>query len=200
MEYIYNAISAFNLERLGKDVNDSAMTDKTLEYATYNQGPEQLHVFFTNTLSAEDKTLLDGIVATNDPSPLPEEEDTVEILLQQGKDKRLKWKGYKFTATAGQTTDHNITMPFNGYIQGGHFHAANSKTGDEISFIILPGDANEYKYLDAVPISQGETFLPAEAFGMTSLLPAGLPMRISYLNTDSTDKLIVFKVAYRLAE
>jgi len=196
MEYQYTNVNPCCVGAIQADILASTMTDKTVENVGWNSGDETVKITFTNTLSGADKTKLDAVVAGHNTTI---QEEPVEIILQQGKDKRLKWKGYKFTATANTTTNHDITMPFNGYIQGGHFHAVNSKTGDEISFVILPGDANEFKYLDTVPISQGETFMPSEQFGMTSLLPAGLPMRIVYNNTDSTDKVIVFKVAYRMA-
>lgn len=196
MEYQYPNITSINVGTLKESILASTMTDKTVENINWNSGDEIARITFTNTLSAPDKTLLDAVIAGHNSII---EEEPVKIILQQGEDKRLKWMGYKFTAFANVTTDHNFTMPFNGYIQGGHFYAVNSKTGDEISFIILPGDVNEYKYLDAIPIAQGETFAPTESFGMTSLLPAGLPIRITYKNTDSIDKEIVFKVAYRLA-
>ncbi len=128
-------------------------------------------------------------------------EETVEILLQKGKDLRQKWLGYQFTAVAGQTTNHDIVMPFDGHIQGGHFHAITSKTGDTLSFIIMPGISGyEYAYIDAVPIAANETFKPMEEFGMTSLIPINTPMRIAYNNTDTTDKVIVLKMLYRIAE
>ncbi len=47
------------------DVENSAMTDKTLEYCTWHEDTQLLIVVFTGTLSGADKALLDGIVTDN---------------------------------------------------------------------------------------------------------------------------------------
>ena len=196
MEYQYTNINPTNVGTIQENILASTMTDKTVENVNWNSGDEIVRITFTNTLSGADKTLLDAVVAGADPAI---KEEAVEIILQEGKDKRLKWKGYSFNAVAGQSTNYDLTMPFDGHIQGGLFHGNDSKTGDELSFIILPGVVGyEFAYIDAVPITKNETFAPKEQFGMTANIPVGTPMRIVYNNTDSVDKLIVFKVAYRI--
>jgi len=66
MEYIYNSIAIFNLEELGKQVIASAMTDKAYQYCTHEADSDTLYVYFENTLSAGDKTILDSIINDGD--------------------------------------------------------------------------------------------------------------------------------------
>jgi len=47
------------------DVENSAMTDKSIEFCTWWERDSKLEVVFTNELSAGDKTLLDQIVDAN---------------------------------------------------------------------------------------------------------------------------------------
>jgi len=47
------------------DVENSDMTDKSIEYCTWWERDAKLLVVFTNELSAGDKTLLDQIVEAN---------------------------------------------------------------------------------------------------------------------------------------
>jgi len=47
------------------DVGTSTMTDKTIEYCTWNESDDILHVNFTNALSGADKIELDTIVTNN---------------------------------------------------------------------------------------------------------------------------------------
>ena len=66
MVYEYTGKTASpNLGGIHTGVAASAMTDKTIEDCTWHEDNETLTVRFTGTLSAGDKTLLDGIVATN---------------------------------------------------------------------------------------------------------------------------------------
>ena len=56
-----------DLDALEPAVVASAMTDKALEGATWDEDTDLLRVYFTNELSGGDKTLLDGIVAALPP-------------------------------------------------------------------------------------------------------------------------------------
>lgn len=47
------------------DVALSAMTDKSIEYCHWDEGTALLLIFWTDTLSGPDKTILDGIVVDN---------------------------------------------------------------------------------------------------------------------------------------
>ena len=129
------------------------------------------------------------------------QEETMEITLHQGKDLRLKWIGYVFEATPSGVTDYDFQMPMDAHIQEGFFDASESKTGDRISFITAYGTPYEYAYVDNVPVTRSEIFNPKEEFGMSALVPAGIPMRISYNNTHASEtKTIVFKIALRLPD
>jgi hypothetical protein len=127
------------------------------------------------------------------------QEETMEIMLHQGLDLRLKWIGYTFTADASGITNYDFTMPFDAHLQEGRFHAGESKTGDILTFTLAPGiPGAEYSYIDHVPMTKGEIFSPREEFGMSALIPYGTPLRITYENTDSVAKTIVFKMGLRL--
>jgi len=70
--YEYTGIATKpDVEGIMQGVADSAMTDKSIEYCNWDQTTEILNVYFTNTLSGGDKTILDGIIA-NPPSPNPQ--------------------------------------------------------------------------------------------------------------------------------
>ena len=47
------------------DVDNSTMTDKTIEYCRWDAESADLNVYFTNALSTDDKTKLDTIVVNN---------------------------------------------------------------------------------------------------------------------------------------
>ena len=47
------------------DIEQSAMTDKVIEYCRWDEDIETLKVVFTTALSGADKTILDGIVDDN---------------------------------------------------------------------------------------------------------------------------------------
>lgn len=51
-------------EKSRQGILDSAMTDKAIEYGTFDEDAETLDLTFTNALDAGDKTILDGIVAS----------------------------------------------------------------------------------------------------------------------------------------
>jgi len=127
------------------------------------------------------------------------EEEPVEIILHRGKDYKLKRKGYTFTAAADQSTAYAFVMPFDGHIQGGHFHAGVSKTGDMIEFIILPGTPYEFKYIESLFVTQGDKYDITEEFGMTDLIPQNTPLKVVYNNTDDAEaKKINFQITYRI--
>lgn len=66
MLYEYsNKVTMPDLDQIHLDVATSEMTDKTIEWCRWDELTEILKIVFTNTLSAPDKTILDGIVADN---------------------------------------------------------------------------------------------------------------------------------------
>jgi len=66
MNYFYeNKINSPNLDGIHSDVASSAMTDKAIEWCRWDKATENLKVVFTNSLSAEDKTLLDTVISNN---------------------------------------------------------------------------------------------------------------------------------------
>ncbi len=62
-DYEYTSITSINLTSIYLGVQESSMSDKSLEDCNWDEGTEILTVTFTNSLSAPDKTILDGIVA-----------------------------------------------------------------------------------------------------------------------------------------
>lgn len=54
---------------LQKRIDESAMTDKSYEYCSWDEETGELEIFFTNDLSAGDKTILDDIVANMGTPP-----------------------------------------------------------------------------------------------------------------------------------
>ena len=67
MIYIYeNETTSPDLEQIKIDVLASDMTDKILEYSTWEKDSEELKIIFTNTLDAGDKIILDEIVDSNE--------------------------------------------------------------------------------------------------------------------------------------
>jgi len=131
--------------------------------------------------------------------PRPHEEEVMEIILHKGKDRRLKIKGISFTALANETTNHDFAMPITAAIQFGKFFAGEAKTGDTISMIVgygIPGV--EYAYVDEAAVTKGADYKWGEEFGTSDDIPQGTPMRVVYVNTDDTDKIINFNLELRL--
>jgi hypothetical protein len=54
---------------LGKKIDESAMTDKSYEYCSWDEDSGELEIFFTNDLSVDDKAILDDIVANMGTPP-----------------------------------------------------------------------------------------------------------------------------------
>lgn len=54
-----------NVSKIHADVEISLMTDKSIEFCTWNFDEHKLYVCFTNELSVDDKTILDEIVINN---------------------------------------------------------------------------------------------------------------------------------------
>ena len=54
---------------LQKRIDESAMTDKSYEYCSWDEETGELEIWFTNALSAGDKTILDDIVANMGTPP-----------------------------------------------------------------------------------------------------------------------------------
>ena len=65
VEYEYtNKATAPSLSTIHDDVATSEMTDKNIVYCRWDEDTEILKVVWTDTLSAGDKTILDGIVTS----------------------------------------------------------------------------------------------------------------------------------------
>ena len=58
-----------NLSFIHKEVEASAMTDKTIESCRWEEETSELFVTFTNILSDDDKIILDGIVTNSIDNP-----------------------------------------------------------------------------------------------------------------------------------
>jgi hypothetical protein len=66
MDYLYENIATEpDLTGIHTDVEASAMTDKNIEGCRWDEEPETLLVVWQDELSAGDKTILDGIVASH---------------------------------------------------------------------------------------------------------------------------------------
>ena len=63
------SINNTNLSFIHKEVEASAMTDKTIESCRWDEATLKLFVSFTNELSADDKIILDGIVTNSNDNP-----------------------------------------------------------------------------------------------------------------------------------
>jgi len=65
VEYIYNEPVMFDLDQLLLDIAASAMTDKAVDYARWDEDSSgtELCVFWPSALSAEDEILLNAVVA-----------------------------------------------------------------------------------------------------------------------------------------
>lgn len=66
VEYKYeNKNASPNLDGIHLDVVASAMTDKNIEYCRWDEDIAELKVWWADSLSGGDKTILDTIVANN---------------------------------------------------------------------------------------------------------------------------------------
>ena len=78
--YEYNSIiNSPNLEYIQEEVLESEMTNKTIEYCRWNEENSILLVFFTNSLSGDDKAILDTVVSN---CPAISESVPTEIILK----------------------------------------------------------------------------------------------------------------------
>ena len=65
-QYIYtNKPNTPNLDGIHIETLASAMTDKSIEWCKWHEKTQTLEVNFTNSLSVEDKDVLDSIVTNN---------------------------------------------------------------------------------------------------------------------------------------
>ena len=63
MQYTYNSITTQpDLNEIHTEVANSAMTDKGIVWARWDEDSQDLNIQFSGTLSGGDKTILDGIV------------------------------------------------------------------------------------------------------------------------------------------
>jgi hypothetical protein len=58
-----NVVNSPNLEYIQEEVLESEMTNKTIEYCRWNEENSILLVVFTNSLSGDDKAILDTIIS-----------------------------------------------------------------------------------------------------------------------------------------
>lgn len=66
MIYEYtNKTSCPNIDGITLDISTSTMINKNLDHIRWDEDTEMLKVFWQDTLSADDKTKLDVIVANN---------------------------------------------------------------------------------------------------------------------------------------
>ena len=66
MEYLYNnKLISPSLDQIHIDINDSLMTDKSIEWCRWDEGIQILKIVFTNELSTNNKSILDSIVDNN---------------------------------------------------------------------------------------------------------------------------------------
>ena len=189
--------SPVNAGRLSTEIQASTIT-VAIDYI--NVSGANVDIYMKATLSSGEEDLLDSIVAAHTGEPWSNDIEVIvkDQLLGEGSNKRLKWKGYKFTAYANQVSTYNFTMPYDGNIQGGIFFAGNSKDGDMIEMTLLPGTAYEYKYVETMYVLQGGEYPIMENFSMSQALSAGTPIQVTYDNTDSQDKVVAFVLVLRL--
>lgn len=77
-----------NLDYVHKEVINSLMTNKSIQYCNWNEGNTFLTVYFETSLSAEDKVILDSIIAQSVSGTV--RIPTEDILLSPTKDWKLK--------------------------------------------------------------------------------------------------------------
>lgn len=139
MLYEYSKTQLPRLSQIHADVIASAMTDKSMEWCNWEEDEQKLKVNFTNTLIAEDKTILDGIVTacpgeTNDipgelsikngdkhigfKSPEVLTEDTIYVLPEDGTDGQAMVtdgnKNLSFETIGGSPTKSIVTVGISG--------------------------------------------------------------------------------------
>lgn len=213
MIYVYKNIPRPNLTQLHREISDIL---SNLQYVNWfgkkgiieeiDGKPVEvmyenvLEVAFEGELSSEEKTTLNIIIENH--QPLPEEEiggEEMEIILHKGKDRKLKIYGVSFVAQPG-ISDYDFQMPFTAAIQYGTFYAGESKTGDRIWFILAPDTPMEYAYVDGAYVTKGGNYRWGEAFGTSSDIPVGTPLRVRYENTDTEPKTINFNMELRMPD
>jgi len=186
--------SGVNLDRLKYEIENS---DITIAIDSLNYVGTDLTINMKSELSSEEENILNSIVSSHTGEPMPNE-NNMEILLGEGKNKRLKFKGYSFTAYANSVSTYNFAMPFDANLQGGKF-LGTSAEGDEVSFILMPDTPYEFWYVEKVSFPEGTFLLDLmEDFSMSQLLPEGTLLRVIYKNNGGIDKNIHFIMVYRL--
>ena len=109
VDYEYTSITSIDLTKIYLGVQESSMSDKSIEQSNWDESTEILTVTFTNSLSAPDKTILDGIVA--DSALIPDDGNNAfgdDCLLVVKNDNNLKVRYNAGNVKIG-TTIYSIT-------------------------------------------------------------------------------------------
>lgn len=167
-------------------------------------------IAFKDALSMGDKTILDGVVSTHTGmvAEVLEQVENKTILTDGGLTKADE--GFKFTATAGQTTTYDHLFTRTMHIKGGYIISDNNVIMDEYTLtmvdksymyagVLYPMDYNGtawsvaapngvdiHAYQRNMPLRKGgETEI--ENYAITDLDMNGLTLRMEYVSTGATD-------------
>jgi hypothetical protein len=161
-------------------------------------GGDNCDIWFKGTLTTNDISILNGVVASHSGEPLNppqpvDDQGAPYVSLSLGKPgRKLCIKGSKFDAPANAITPDDVSFAEEREIQGSWLEVTNHQPGDYVEMLIcLP---------DGTPVGQfGETvYIPPSgkidqivAEG-TAKIPAGIKVRLSYVAVDSGSTRTVY--------
>ena len=91
-DYVYSRAALPYFKRIEVGVRDSEMTSKALNHMDWESSTEELIIYWDSTLSAENKAILDGIVAAcdDDPGRLPTTSEIMTEILEAAKSDQVQ--------------------------------------------------------------------------------------------------------------
>lgn len=152
--------------RLQQEIRASAIVTALAGIST---GGDICSILFKAALSAEDETILDGIVATHSGEPLvdttPMPVKIVENNLLNPDTALSETDGHDVVIKAGQSlTEQDITYPYELDVLAARYWVAtdndNVKAGDRFDIVGIPGGDPFVGYVTD-NVAQGETVIPA---------------------------------------
>jgi len=181
MNYIYNIIldiesSKVNLQRLKSEIENSSISSN-LDRIDGNI--VEIDIYFTNPLSANEKTLLDGIVESHSGDPIPEESVPQQVSIAQTKPFsdaqgfRARFQGFSGTVTAGEEGYVDYIIEEERFINGVRILLKNHMFGDSLRLQVV--DTNFTYAGDLYPSTPAEAGVPVpEETPWSAVMPDGV--------------------------
>ena len=147
-KYVYSVSTDFpnhkvDVDRLTQEIAHSAIIT-ALDYIEVSS--DDCNIWFKDTLSGGDETILDGVVAAHSGEPLTPDPDKVQLTGFPDMEGWYYWrKGFRWEMAAGETTNQDVKFSESLRLSGGGFYIpVTCHEGDYLEFQIVDVDGVYY--------------------------------------------------------